>query len=202
MTDYLFLFDLDSTITQQEVVPVISSLVGPEAAEEMQRITEATMRGEIPFRQSLIDRVNLLRHVDVERVNEKLKDMPLNQGLVAFLHRHKERCYIVTGNLDVWIRDLIRRMDMEGQVFCSKTQVKGGQIQQLVSIVDKGLVAQQIAAPFVAVGDGSNDAPMCALANIGVGFGGVRPIASPLAAVVDYSFQDEHSLVDFLESIC
>jgi HAD superfamily phosphoserine phosphatase-like hydrolase len=202
MSDYLFLFDLDSTITRQEVVPVISSLVSAQAAEEMARITEDTMEGKLPFRESLIQRVALLSQVDVERVNDALREMPLNREILAFIHRHKDRCYVVTGNLDVWIRDLVKRMDLEGHVFCSKTQVREGKITQLVSIVDKGLVAQQIAAPFVAIGDGSNDAPMCALADIGVGFSGVRPIAPPLAKVVDHSFDNEGDLVAFLEGLC
>ncbi len=202
MSDYLFLFDLDSTITKKEVIPMISSLISQEAVAKMQRITEETMMGKIPFRRSLIDRVALLSHVDVELVNQSILKMPLNEEIMDFIHRHKDRCYVVTGNLDVWIRDLVKRMDLEDHVFCSKTLVKDGQLQQLVSIVDKGLVARQIAGPFVAIGDGSNDAPMCQLADIGIGFGGVRPIAPPLAAVVDYSFDNEHDLVEFLETLC
>ncbi len=63
-------------------------------------------------------------------------------------------------------------------------------------------MAQQIASPFVAIGDGSNDAPMCQPADIGIGFGGVRPIAPPLVAVVDYSYDNEHQLVEFPETLC
>ncbi len=202
MSEYLFLFDLDSTITKKEVIPMISSLISGEAVAEMERITEATMMGKIPFRRSLMDRVALLSQVDVELVNQNISKMPLNEEIMGFIHRHKARCYVVTGNLDVWIRDLVKRMDLEGHVFCSKTLVEKGKIRQLVSIVDKGLVAQQIAGPFVAIGDGSNDAPMCQLAEIGIGFGGVRPVAPPLAAVADYTFDREHDLVEFLESLC
>lgn len=202
MSEYLFLFDLDSTITKKEVIPMISSLISGEAVAEMERITEATMMGKIPFRRSLMDRVALLSQVDVELVNQNISKMPLNEEIMGFIHRHKARCYVVTGNLDVWIRDLVKRMDLEGHVFCSKTLVEKGKIRQLVSIMDKGLVAQQIAGPFVAIGDGSNDAPMCQLAEIGIGFGGVRPVAPPLAAVADYTFDREHDLVEFLESLC
>ena len=47
MSDYIFLFDMDSTITQKEVLPEVSKRIGK--LEEMRRLTEATMRGEIPF---------------------------------------------------------------------------------------------------------------------------------------------------------
>ncbi len=54
--------------------------------------------------------------------------MPLNQEIMGFIHRHKDRCYVVTGNPDVWIRDLVKRMNLEGHIFCSKTLVKNDQI--------------------------------------------------------------------------
>ena len=42
MGDYIFLFDLDSTITAREILPEISRTVGKE--KEMREITEKTMQ--------------------------------------------------------------------------------------------------------------------------------------------------------------
>ena len=44
------LFDMDSTITKEEVLPTIAQKINRNA--EMRNLTEATMRGEIPFRTS------------------------------------------------------------------------------------------------------------------------------------------------------
>ena len=50
MSDYIFLFDLDSTVTKQEILPTIAQNIGK--LKEMRELTEATMRGEIPFKTS------------------------------------------------------------------------------------------------------------------------------------------------------
>ena len=50
MTDYIFLFDLDSTITKKEILPEIARKIGKE--DEMRRLTEETMNGVLPFKQS------------------------------------------------------------------------------------------------------------------------------------------------------
>lgn len=50
MSRYIFLFDLDSTVTKQEILPTISKKLG--IYEKMTELTESTMSGEIPFKQS------------------------------------------------------------------------------------------------------------------------------------------------------
>jgi len=57
MSDYIFLFDLDATITKEEILPVISKKIGK--FNEIKKITETTMRGEIPFKESFLKRVNI-----------------------------------------------------------------------------------------------------------------------------------------------
>ena len=52
MSRYIFLFDLDSTVTKQEILPTISKRLG--IYERMSELTESTMRGEIPFKQSFL----------------------------------------------------------------------------------------------------------------------------------------------------
>ena len=45
MSDYIFLFDLDATITKEEILPVISKKIGK--FNEIKKITETTMRSII-----------------------------------------------------------------------------------------------------------------------------------------------------------
>lgn len=76
MSDYMFLFYLDSTISKKEILPTISSTVGKQ--EEMRNLTEATMRGEIPFKSSFLNRVELLKEIDVSEVSSMISSIPLN----------------------------------------------------------------------------------------------------------------------------
>ena len=193
---YVFLFDLDSTITRQEILPTIARQFG--VFEEMSTLTECTMRGELPFKQSFLQRVELLKQIPVSEVCELIGEIQLNEPLVEFIRRHQNRCYIVTGNLDLWIEKLIQKLGMEKNTFCSKALVEHDYIQDVSSIVDKNAVIGQMVLPFVAVGDGNNDAEMIEAAEIGIGYGGVREIAPSVLACASHAVYQEQKLVEFL----
>ncbi len=199
MSKYVFLFDLDSTVTKQEILPTISKELG--IYEMICSLTESTMRGEIPFKQSFLQRVDLLKNIPVEKVCDLVSKIELNRPVVKFIKENKERCYIVTGNLDVWIQGLVEKLGMEKNVFCSKALVKDGYIQDVFSVIDKNAVVGQMVLPFVAIGDGNNDAEMIEAAEIGVGFGGVRNIASSVLACATHAAYDANKLVEFLEKL-
>ena len=107
MSDYIFLFDMDSTITRKEVLPEVSKRIGK--SDEMRRLTEATMRGEIPFRTSFLNRVKILSDISVSEVNKVVSEIPLNPYITDFIESNRDRCYVVTGNLDVWISGLMKK---------------------------------------------------------------------------------------------
>lgn len=199
MSRYIFLFDLDSTVTRQEILPTISKELG--IYERMSTLTESTMRGEIPFKQSFLRRVELLKEVPVSKVCQMIGDIELNEELIRFIRDNRERCYIVTGNLDVWIEELVRKIGIEKNVFCSKAVVKDDYIQDVFSVVDKNAVVSQMVLPFVAVGDGNNDAEMIEAAEIGIGYGGVREIAPAVLACASHVIYKEKKLVEFLERL-
>lgn len=199
MSNLIYLFDLDSTITKCEILPTIAKECG--IYEEMCALTESTMRGEIPFKQSFLNRVELLKNVPVSRVSKLIADIELNEHIVDFIRRNKERCFIVTGNLDVWIDKLMDKIEMKDHVFCSKAVVKDDAIQSVFSVIDKNAVISQMIMPFVAVGDGNNDAEMIEAAEVGIGYGGVHEIAPSVLDCASHAVYDEKKLVDFLEKL-
>ena len=199
MSRYIFLFDLDSTVTKQEILPTISKRLG--IYERMSELTESTMRGEIPFKQSFLQRVELLKDVPVSEVNEMVSRIQLNNHLVDFIQKNHDRCHIVTGNLDVWIDGVIRKLGMERNTFCSKAIVKNDYIEDVFNIVDKNAVIGQMVLPFVAIGDGNNDAEMIEAAEVGIGYGGVREIPPAVLACASHAIYDEEKLVEFLERL-
>ncbi len=196
---YVFLFDLDSTITRHEILPMIAKEFG--VYEQMRALTDRTLRGELPFKQSFLQRVELLKGIPVRKVREFTGKMELNGHLVEFIKRYQSRCYIVTGNLDVWVEDLLKRLGMEKSSFCSKAFVEKDHIQAVSSVMDKSAVISQMVLPFVAVGDGNNDAEMIEAAEIGIGYGGVREIAPSVLACASHAVYQEEKLVEFLERL-
>lgn len=199
MSDYIFLFDLDSTITKKEILPTISEKIGK--LEEMRELTEATMRGEIPFKTSFLNRVEILSSVNVSEVSEIVANIPLNNSIANFIIENKDRCYIVTGNLDVWISKLMNNLDMNDHVYCSKAYIKDDHISKVISVADKELMVKQFVQPLVVIGDGDNDSGMAKFADIAIGFGGVRNIAPSLLRNIDYAFYEDERCADFLKSL-
>lgn len=199
MSDYIFLFDLDSTISRKEILPTISEKVGKQ--EEMRSLTEATMRGEIPFKSSFLNRVKLLTDISVEEVRNTVAEIPLNPFIASFIRENQDRCYVLTGNLDVWISGLMAKLGLTEHVYCSKANVIDDRIQQVISVVDKELMAKQFVQPLVAIGDGDNDSGMAKYADISIGFGGVRNIAPSLLRCIDFAFYNDKRCAEFLNSL-
>ena len=199
MSEYIFLFDLDSTITRKEILPTIAEKVNRQ--KEMRNLTESTMRGEIPFKSSFLKRVDILSVMNVSETRAMITDIPLNENITQFIRENHERCYVVTGNLDVWIKDLMKKIKVEGHVYCSRANVKDDRITKVVSVIDKELTAKQFVQPLVVVGDGDNDSGMAQVADISVGFGGIRDIAPSLIQNIDYAFYDDKRCAEFLRTL-
>lgn len=199
MSRYIFLFDLDSTITKQEILPTVAKEIG--IYDELEKLKESVMYGELPFKKSFLNKVDLFKKISVSAVNDIIRDIELNEKLLGFIKENKDRCYVVTGNLDVWIEGLLSRMDIGGNFFCSKAFVKDGYIEEVFSVTDKHAVISQMVVPFVAVGDGNNDAEMIEAAEVGIGYGGVKEIAPAVLECATHLIYNEDKLVYFLEKL-
>lgn len=199
MSDYIFVFDLDSTITKEEILPTISKMTNKE--KEMRELTESTMMGIIPFKTSFLNRVKLLSDLDVDKVRDTIEKIPLNEHIAEFIMENRDRCYVVTGNLNVWINGLMKKIGMENHVFSSVAAVKRNRISNVISVADKEYIVKQFVQPFVMVGDGDNDSCMAKYADISIGFGGVRNIAPSLLKNIDYAFYDDKRCADFLRKL-
>src|SRR6266540_3305129 len=84
----LVVMDVDSTLIQGEVIELLAEHAG--CADEVARITEAAMRGELDFAESLRARVALLKGLDVAAIDEvraKLRLAPGARTLVRTLKR-------------------------------------------------------------------------------------------------------------------
>ncbi len=200
MSRFVFLFDLDSTVTKQEILPTIAKEAG--IYEQMRSLPEMTIAGEIPFKQSFLKRVGLLKDIPVSRIQKTVEDIELNEKLVDFIRSNKNRCYIVTANLDIWISKLVSRIGIDNNVFSSKAFIDDeDHLKEVISVVDKEAIIRQLFLPFVAVGAGNNDAEMIEAAKVGIGFGAVRPIAPSVLECATHAVYDEDTLVNLLEKL-
>ncbi|SBV90658.1 conserved hypothetical protein [uncultured delta proteobacterium] len=194
-----FAFDLDGTVTREEILPAIAREAGLFA--EMDRLTRLTLDGALGFDTSFRKRFDLLRHVPLPVVQRVTASIPLDPHITAFIAENKDACAIVTGNLDCWIAPLAATLGCS--IHCSRSSRAGGELT-LASVLDKGAVVAAMQAGgrrVVAIGDAANDIPMLLAADFGIAFGGAREPAPGLLAVADRAERDGAALCRFLREI-
>lgn len=196
-----FCFDLDGTLTQEEILPQIAKHV--DLFEEIDLLTKITMRGLITFSKSFKLRVRLLSTVPITTVKQTVNAIPVDKALQAFVQNNKADCYIVTGNLDVWVDEFIDR-EYGCAYFSSLAKVDGDKLLDIAKILDKQEAILELRSRYdviVAVGDGMNDCTMLEHADVGIAFGGVHEPVSTLVSIADYVCYDGRSLAVLLESL-
>lgn len=194
---YHFAFDLDGTITKHEVLPIIAKELGIE--EEMAQLTRRTMDGEIPFDHSFTMRVDMLKTIPISRVQKIVGKVPLSNRIVSFIQENADRCHIVTGNLDVWIRLLVQKIGCH--VLSSDAHYENDTVLGIKKILRKKDIHTHVDAPVIAIGDGNNDLEMLMHAPISIAYGGVHPPAPSLLEVSHYAIYDEETLCNMLKRL-
>ena len=179
----LICFDMDSTLIQTECIDELAERAG--VGEEVKRITERAMRGEIDFRESFTQRVRLLRGLDVSVMREIAEKLPITEGvdrLMSILKQCGYKIAILSGGFTYFGEYLQRRYGID-YVYANELEIgddgklTGNYVGDIVDGQRKAELLRLIAqvekvnlAQTIAVGDGANDLPMISEAGLGIAF--------------------------------
>lgn len=178
----LIVFDMDSTLIREEVIDELAKEAG--VGEEVSKITESAMRGELDFRQSLKKRVSLLEGLSETVLEKVAAGLHLNDGADRLLKQLRElgfKTAILSGGFDYFGNHLKEKLGID-YVYANKLEIVDGKLtgKVLGEIVDadrKAALLEQLAKEqgltlqqTIAVGDGANDLKMLGIAGMGVAF--------------------------------
>jgi phosphoserine phosphatase len=179
----LLTMDMDSTLITIECIDEIADMQGlkPQVAE----ITEAAMRGEIEFRESLTRRVALLKGLDataLQRVfDERLRLSPGAERMLEAVRQAGLKTLLVSGGFTFFTDRMKSRLDLD-YTHSNVLEIRDGKLTGKVigGIVDadeKKYTVERICGELnistkqcIVMGDGANDLKMMSIAGLSVAF--------------------------------
>lgn len=191
----LVVMDMDSTLITIECIDEIADMQGlkPQVSE----ITEAAMRGEIEFRESLTRRVSLLKGLDataLQRVyDERLQLSPGAEKMLASVKTAGLKTLLVSGGF-TFFTDRMKTLLGLDYTHANQLEIVDGKLTGQVTggIVDadeKKRTVERLCAELgiaanqtIVMGDGANDLKMMSIAGLSIAFR-AKPIVRAQADV-------------------
>jgi phosphoserine phosphatase len=202
-------FDVDSTFIQQEAIELLAAKAG--VLDEVSRITESAMRGEMDFEQSLRARVALLRGLDQSVISEVQAEIKMTDGareLVSTLHSMGHSVSLVSGGFIDIIEPMIKELSIPyfkaNKLEIINAVLTGGLVGPIIDRAAKGSALIEFASMSgveiihtVAIGDGANDLDMMAAAGLSIAFN-AKPIVVD-AADLSITEPSLRSVIDLIQ---
>lgn len=202
-------FDVDSTFIQQEAIELLAAKAG--VLDEVSRITESAMRGEMDFEQSLRARVALLKGLDQSVISEVQAEITMTDGareLVSTLHSKGHSVSLVSGGFIDIIEPMIKELSIPyfkaNKLEIMDEVLTGGLVGPIIDRAAKGSALIEFASMSgvelihtVAIGDGANDLDMMAASGLSIAFN-AKPIVVD-AADLSITEPSLRSVIDLIQ---
>ncbi|KAG0652212.1 O-phosphoserine phosphohydrolase [Hyphodiscus hymeniophilus] len=165
----LVVFDMDSTLIEEEVIDLIAASIGVE--EQVSALTARAMNGELDFSSSFIERAKLLKGVDADIFTRLRTVITPTKGvaqLIPALKRMGVKTAVFSGGfipLTQWLADELG-IDYAFANTLASDPTTGKLTGEVVGTIKEKIALEQV----VAVGDGANDILMMGVAGLGVAF--------------------------------
>jgi phosphoserine phosphatase len=195
----LLVADMESTIIENEMLDELANRVGlrPQISE----ITRRAMNGEIDFASALEARVALLAGMEERVLKEVANHIRLTAGaraLVATMRAAGAFTALVSGGFGFFANQLAAELGFD-RVVSNRLDIVA---ERIAGTVRRPIVtgetkrqtlltlAAELGIPLdrtMAVGDGSNDLPMLAIAGLGVAFRAKPMVAASARFRIDHA---------------
>ena len=179
----LVAMDMDSTLITIECIDEIADMQGlkPQVAE----ITEAAMRGEIEFQESLTRRVALLKGLDagaLQRVYDERLQLSLGaEAMLQGVQKLGIKTLLVSGGFTFFTDRMKQRLGLDyshsNVLEIENGKLTGKVIGGIVDAEEKKRTVERVCAELgistsqtIVMGDGANDLRMMSISGLSVAF--------------------------------
>lgn len=198
----LLIMDVDSTLIQQEVIELLAAHAGKR--EEVAAVTEAAMRGELDFAQSLHARVAVLAGLPAAVVDSVREEVRLSLGaaeLVAAFKAAGHVVAVVSGGFNQILGPIAGELGLDYWI-ANELEIVDGVLtgKVLGAVIDRAAkekylrewaAAEGISLEHsIAVGDGANDLDMLGAAGIGIAFNAKPAVRAVADAAINMPYLD------------
>lgn len=198
----LLLMDVDSTLIKQEVIELLAAHAGRE--KEVAAVTEAAMRGELDFAQSLIQRVATLKDLPdsvLAEVGERIIFSDGAPSLVRRFHAAGHKVAVVSGGFQQILDPLAKTLNLD-HALANTLGITDGVLDGTVhgEIVDRAMKETKLRSwseehqiplnATIAAGDGANDLDMVSAAGLGIAFNAKPALRQEADVRLDFSRLD------------
>lgn len=206
----LIISDMDSTLINIECIDEIGAYLGIK--DQIAQITEAAMRGELNFEQSLTQRVALLAGTPLDALDEVYRNrLQLNEGadvLISNLKAHNIKFALVSGGFTFFTDRLKERLALDftrANVldFDPNAHTTGKIIGTIIGAEAKREFLLELCDTLgigvnqtIAVGDGANDLRMMQDAGLSVAYHAKPTVQAAADTALNHRGLD--AMLDFL----
>jgi phosphoserine phosphatase len=203
VTKFLVIFDVDSTLIEDEVIELLAECAGKRV--EVAEVTERAMRGELDFAQSLRERVAKLEGLPASVIEQTYDRIRVTKGaaeLIEAIHAKGGKAAAVSGGFRQLLEPLASRLKLDFWR-ANLLEIKDGALTGKVDgeIVDRKAKAQalkswaaELGLPLsktIAVGDGANDLGMMQIAGLSVAFNAKPKVRDEAQLVISSNSLEE-----------
>lgn len=196
------IMDVDSTLIQQEVIELLAAYAGKR--EEVAAVTEAAMRGELDFTQSLHARVKVLAGLPAAVVDAVREEVQLSLGAAELVQAFKAAGHavaVVSGGFNQILEPISARLGLDYWI-ANELEIVDGALtgRVLGSVIDRAAKEKYLrewaaaeGIPLehtIAVGDGANDLDMLGAAGIGIAFNAKPAVRAVADAAINMPYLD------------
>jgi len=206
----LFVSDMDSTLINIECIDEIADFanIKPQVAA----ITERAMQGELDFNASLIERVSLLKGLDISVLDkvyiERLQVNPGGKDLIEFFKGQGIRSAVVSGGFTYFTHRLAKDIGLDharaNELDIENNQLTGVTQGPIINATAKSEFVIELCEQYqispnqvIVAGDGANDLAMMSIAGLSVAYHAKPSVIKQANIVISFGGLDK--IVDFFD---